>query len=466
MNLVNGRSIVKSCSVIVFLITLTILLSARTLLAQTSSFELSPTADATLQDNGNGFDEIIENEVLTAQNFSGASSRIAMEFDISSIGPDEVKSAALRLRPISMDIGPSLDLYGYAGDGVMSTADAKLTPFLIATNLQPVADTFLVVDTPVMATHIDTLRQAGQTFVGFMIKLSDDSFDGVKFASSENLNVSDRPVLTIEVQSNQPPVADAGQDRTAQRGEVVTLDGSGSKDPDGDLPLTYKWLLTSQPAGSTAALTNPTDVSTKLIPDVLGPYIVELVVTDSLGLSSVPDKVLITVENTAPVANAGPDQTTQPGDLVILDGSGSTDPDGDLPLAFDWFITSMPAGSTPVLKSTTSVNPTFSADLPGDYEIELTVTDLLGAISLPDQVRISTFNTAPVADAGPDQQITLVGETVQLDGSQSFDHDGDPITFLWLFESVPPGSGATLDDPSGAGRSRSFQRTGFRQGKL
>lgn len=57
-------------------------------------------------------------------------------------------------------------------------------------------------------------------------------------------------------------------------------------------------------------------------------------------------------------------------------------------------------------------------------------------------------NSAPVADAGPDQLITLLGTLAQLDGTQSFDNDGDPLTFAWSLNIKPAGSTATLDDPN------------------
>ena len=64
----------------------------------------------------------------------------------------------------------------------------------------------------------------------------------------------------------------------------------------------------------------------------------------------------------APVANAGPDQTVAVGALVHLTGSGSTDPNG-IPLTFSWSLTTRPSGSTAVLSSATTVNPTFVADM-------------------------------------------------------------------------------------------------------
>ena len=62
----------------------------------------------------------------------------------------------------------------------------------------------------------------------------------------------------------------------------------------------------SQPAGSTASLSDPTAVSPSLTVDVAGSYIVQLVVQDGLGLFSPPDTVTISTSNSAPVANAGP----------------------------------------------------------------------------------------------------------------------------------------------------------------
>lgn len=145
----------------------------------------------------------------------------------------------------------------------------------------------------------------------------------------------------------------------------------------------------------------------------------------------------------APVANAGLDQTVHQGSVVTLQGSGS-DPDGAYPLSFFWNIASKPAGSTATLSDYETATPSFGTDLAGDYVVSLVVTDIHGFASAPDTVTISTRNTAPVAAAGPDQLILLLGSAVRLDGTASYDEDGDAIAYLWTMTSRPAGSAAAL----------------------
>ena len=103
-------------------------------------------------------------------------------------------------------------------------------------------------------------------------------------------------ITAIDPTVNQPPVADAGPDQAVEVGAVVTLDGTGSMDPDGD-DLTYAWLLEA-PMGSSAALNDPSSATPEFTADVAGEYTAVLTVNDG-ELDSEPDRVLITAEAAA-----------------------------------------------------------------------------------------------------------------------------------------------------------------------
>ncbi len=241
---------------------------------------------------------------------------------------------------------------------------------------------------------------------------------------------------------NKIPEANAGLDQTVITSTVVQLDGSGSADPDVNYPLTYAWEITQKPVGSNAALSDYSIVNPIFITDEIGDYIAELVVTDSLGLSSVADAVVISTINSAPVANAGVDQlVVEHGSAVQLDGGASTDVDNDA-LTYAWSFIERPAGSTVVLNDATVVNPVFVVDTYGYYTLQLVVTDSYGAPSVADEVVVSFKNLLPVANAGSDQEV-VVGDEVQLTGSGS-DVNLDSITYQWNIVSMPEGSQAIL----------------------
>ncbi|BDX07427.1 PKD domain-containing protein [Planctobacterium marinum] len=149
--------------------------------------------------------------------------------------------------------------------------------------------------------------------------------------------------------------------------------------------------------------------------------------------------------NTLPTANAGDNQTVSTGALVTLDGTASSDDDGDS-LTYTWTLRSSPDGSEAALSDRTAASPTFTADVDGNYVISLVVNDG-SEDSAADRVRITaettTANTAPMADAGSDQTVT-VGTRVELDGSGSNDSDGDSLSYTWSFLSMPDGSEAQL----------------------
>ena len=77
--------------------------------------------------------------------------------------------------------------------------------------------------------------------------------------------------------------------------------------------------------------------------------------------------------NRAPVAQAGSDRTVSAGFAVTLDGSASSDPDGDA-LQYSWTLTA-PTGSAATLEGATSAAPGFTPDVAGTYQVSLVVSD-------------------------------------------------------------------------------------------
>jgi len=78
--------------------------------------------------------------------------------------------------------------------------------------------------------------------------------------------------------------------------------------------------------------------------------------------------------NTAPVANAGTNQSVVSGAQVSLNGAASSDANGNT-LTYSWALTSKPANSNASLSNITSATPSFTADVAGDYVFSLTVND-------------------------------------------------------------------------------------------
>lgn len=242
---------------------------------------------------------------------------------------------------------------------------------------------------------------------------------------------------------NVPPTAHAGADQSVKTKTRVTLDGSASADANGDL-LKPLWTFASLPAGSAAVLNAPASLHPDFVPDLPGIYVASLVINDG-KLDSDIAKVTITAvtANAAPVAHAGTAQNVTTGKQVTLDGSASTDANGDV-LTAKWTLPTRPAGSSAALLPPASFRPSFVADVAGTYVAELRVND--GQLdSLPASVTITAAvaNVAPVANAGPAQQVTT-GTLVTLNGSASTDANGDRLTARWTLTSKPLGSNALL----------------------
>ncbi|PYU53050.1 MAG: hypothetical protein DMG48_02070 [Acidobacteria bacterium] len=235
--------------------------------------------------------------------------------------------------------------------------------------------------------------------------------------------------MTGNIVTNRPPVADAGMDQTVDStgpgGTSVQLDGSKSSDPDQDV-LSFVW---KDEAGNVVGTTAVVQLTLPV-----GMHTFTLTVTDPGGLSSMASTVITVVAvNHPPMANAGPNQTvnaTGPGGTSVqLDGSKSSDPDGDV-LSSVW-----KDGAGNVVGTTAVVQLTLPV---GAHTFTLTVTDPGGLSSTAGTVvTVVAVNHPPVAIASADQTLECTGQGMRviLDGSKSSDPDGDALSFVWKNES-------------------------------
>ncbi len=160
---------------------------------------------------------------------------------------------------------------------------------------------------------------------------------------------------------------------------------------------------------------------------------------------------VITVEingevNSAPVADAGINQTLIAGNTVTLDGSASSDLDGDA-LSYQWSLIGKPAASQAVLSNATASSASYNADIEGDYVAQLIVND--GTVdSAPSQVLITALpqSQPPVLSLIGHRNIEP-GSTLALTLTAT-DPNGDAIIFS--AQSLPLPDGATLDGETGA----------------
>jgi hypothetical protein len=205
----------------------------------------------------------------------------------------------------------------------------------------------------------------------------------VKFDSALNKTETDTAIITVS--KNQPPVANAGPDQTVEQmsseGATVTLNGTGSSDPDNDT-LTYYWNWT----GGSAMGATPT----ALFP--VGNTTVTLTVTD--GQFNVTDTVNIIVQpdTTPPVVNAGPDVTVEQeshaGTQVTLNGTATDSV--STRFNFTWNEDGM------VLKAEANVTDTvliYTFNL-GSHVVTLAATDEAGNTG-NDSVTVTVVDTTP-----------------------------------------------------------------------
>ena len=243
------------------------------------------------------------------------------------------------------------------------------------------------------------------------------------------------------VKNNNPPIAVAGPDQVITLPtDSVLLDGKQSSDPDGMIS-SYLWTKISGPASFN--IIKQSDSITKVKTLVAGTYQFELNVTDNGGLSA-KDTIRVIVDavptNHPPVANAGFDTTIiLPANTINLDGNRSTDPDNNI-TGYSWTKISGPISFS--ITNASAAQTQAKNLVQGVYQFELKVTDAGGLFSKDTILVIvnaaTPNNIPPVAKAGNDSTIQSnqtscapISVALTLNGSNSFDPDGNIVSYLW-----------------------------------
>ncbi|XP_043915403.1 dyslexia-associated protein KIAA0319-like protein homolog isoform X2 [Protopterus annectens] len=259
--------------------------------------------------------------------------------------------------------------------------------------------------------------------------------DGENAHGEGFVNVTVNPVPRV----NQPPVAIVSPEyqEISLPTTSTVIDGSQSKDDD--KIVSYHWEEVKGPLRDEKVSVDTAILKlTNLVP---GNYTFSLTVVDSDG-----DKDSATASLTVnkavdypPVANAGPNQViTLPHNSITLYGNQSTDDHGIL--SYEWLLSPNSKGKVVEMQGVRTSTLQLSAMQEGDYTFQLTVTDSAGQQSNAEVTVIvqPENNKPPVADSGPDKELTLPVDSTMLDGSKSSD-DQNIVSYLWEKTKGPDG---------------------------
>jgi hypothetical protein len=256
-------------------------------------------------------------------------------------------------------------------------------------------------------------------------------------ANDSLLSSTDDVVITVNPVPDMPPVVNAGPDFVVNEGDVGNLAATVTDDGLPGIGLTLAWTVVSGPGS--VVFDHPDQAQTAVHFTVTGNYVLRLTVSDGLLTSS--DDVAVCY-NKRPVVDAGPDQSeivlNYPTSVALL-GNFTDDflPDPPGGLTVNWSLVSGPAPVTFDNPNQSGVLVTLP--MPGVYLLRLSVSD--GAATTTDDVvvTLSLPNAAPVANAGPDQSITLPA-TASLSGTATDDGLPNPpgaLTTTWSTVSGP-----------------------------
>ncbi len=255
--------------------------------------------------------------------------------------------------------------------------------------------------------------------------------------TTTTINVGD-----IAPQNYPPSAAATVSPAPAFEGDVVTLDGTASADPDGDA-LSHSW---TQIGGDPVVLSNAnTAVASFTAPNTAYPggasFSFRLTVSDGV-LSATTDKIanVVWVDDPPTAALSCPASINE-GATLVLDGSGSTDTDDGI-ASYSWIQLLGPPNIDMTGfhgDSASFTAPQLSSAQTGEVQFKLTVADVTGQISAADCTVMILDVTPPTFTGDANFSIEATGPTGAIGTFDVQAHD-----------NVDPDSPADCLPPSGS----------------
>jgi PKD repeat protein len=265
----------------------------------------------------------------------------------------------------------------------------------------------------VMATGLGTPPVAAITGSGngatVILGDSELTFDGdtrrIHSSTLTDLNSPTNPVIGADTTTGLAPL-------------TVAFSGSATADPGES--LAYFWDFGD---GHTSTAQNPAHTYTED-----GIYMVILEVRDDAGGSDRTTRRVFVGDREPTARISVSESIVLPGVEITLDGSGSTDPEGD-PLTYEWTLGD----------GRTLTGPVVTASWPTEnvFTIELRVTDPAGNVNVA-RTSVRVENQPPRARFTADTLGGFVPFTVNFDASESWDPEGEPLVYEWNFRDGTP----------------------------
>ena len=327
------------------------------------------------------------------------------EYPVVDLGPDQIVVEGSR---VVIDYSEAYDPDGgtVSGEVSIATADSGIT-------IEPGAVGTVEFDTP--DVEVESSYQ-------IRVTLTDD----------EGSVRSYYTYLTVLPKLPGVPMAVTGANIGVLSDQLVVLNGSESIAPDGFSLISYQWTQISGP------LVTLNDVSSP-VPQFTAPWVTkytilefELEVTSSDGQTAT-DNVRINVSANPdlypPFVDAGPTQYVAEGSTVTLTAEASTEYPENPITSYSWVQTTGPvvelSGDSSITPS--FVTPSVDADTWLSFELTITTGSEYPYIATDRVFIMVTNEDPPVADFGPDQEVSG-NDLVVLDYSASLDPDGGEVT--------------------------------------